>query len=92
MKDEQIVKLTNQVHEIELKNVMNSSVPPSPGGPRTPCRTPLPNLNIQKLAIGRTSSNGLSFDSDKGEFKEFVDVGVQTNEKSSTVKKILIIF
>lgn len=58
-----------------------SSVPPSPGGPRSP----LPNLSIKKVAIGRAVSNGLSFDSDKGEFKEFVDVGIQTCEKSSTV-------
>ena len=49
VKDDQIVNLTNQVHENELKNVMNTaSVPPSPGGPRTP----LPNLNVQKLALG----------------------------------------
>ena len=84
VKDEQIVKLTNQVHEIELKNV-ELSVPPSPGGPRTPH---LSNLSLHKLNIGRTSSNGISFDSDRGEFKEFVDVGAQTSQRSSMVKII----
>ena len=39
----------------------------------------------QKQSLQRVNSNGISFDSDKGEFKEFVDVGVQTNDKASTV-------
>ena len=81
-KDDQIVKLTNQIHEIELKNVMHGSVPPSPGGPRTPH---LSNLSLHKLNAGRASSNGISFDSDKGEFKEFIDVGSQTSQRSSMV-------
>ena len=88
VKDETIVKLTNQVHENELKSVMNTSVPPSPGGPRCPPAAFHPQtLGVgqhPKMAVGRTSSNGISFDSDRGEFKEFVDVGVQTNEKAST--------
>jgi len=80
-KDDQIVKLTNQIHEIELKNVMHESVPPSPGGPRTPH---LSNLSLHKLQLtGRASSNGISFDSDKGEFKEFIDVGSQTRQQTS---------
>ena len=80
VKDDQIVKLTNQIHELELKNVINTSVPPSPGGPRT-----LSNLSLHKVAVTRTTSNGISFDSDKGEFKEFIDVAVQTNDRSSYV-------
>ena len=81
VKDEQIVKLTNQIHELELKNVMCTSVPPSPGGPRLN----LSSSNLQKIAVCRTTSNGISFDSDRGEFKEFIDVGVQTNDRASLV-------
>ena len=84
------MRLTNQLHEMELEKVMiSSSVPPSPGGPfSAPLKsTPmLSKLNLHpKVSALRTSSNGLSFDSDKGEFKEFVDVGVQTSEKASMV-------
>ena len=61
---------------------MHGSVPPSPGGPRTPH---LSNLSLHKLNAGRASSNGISFDSDKGEFKEFIDVGSQTSQRSSMV-------
>ena len=76
---------------MELEKVMISSVPPSPGGPFSgaPLKsTPIVNkLNIHpKVSALRTSSNGLSFDSDKGEFKEFVDVGVQTSERASMVR------
>ena len=89
VKDDTIVRLTNQLHEMELQHVMNTSVPPSPGGPFSPMpkSTPIVNkLNIHpKVSALRTSSNGLSFDSDKGEFKEFVDVGVQTSQKASMV-------
>ena len=68
---------------LELKNVMHESVPPSPGGPRTPH---LSNLSLHKLQLtGRASSNGISFDSDKGEFKEFIDVGSQTRQQTSMV-------
>ena len=99
VKDDTIVRLTNQLHEMELQNVMISSVPPSPGGPFSPNATPFSNakstppqvvhkLNMHpKVSALRTSSNGISFDSDKGEFKEFVDVGVQTSEKASMVSK-----
>ena len=45
----------------------------------------------QKQSLQRVNSNGISFDSDKGEFKEFVDVGVQTNDKASTVSILLYI-
>ena len=80
VKDESIVKLTNQLHEMELKHVQINSVPPSPRVPHTPV------FNfMQKQGIPRTNSNGISFDCDRGEFKEFVDVGVQTSDKASTV-------
>ena len=103
VKDDTIVRLTNQLHEMELQNVMISSVPPSPGGPFSPNATPFSNakstppqvvhkLNMHpKVSALRTSSNGISFDSDKGEFKEFVDVGVQTSEKASMVSKITFV-
>ena len=55
------------------------------GGPRTPH---LSNDKLHKLNAGRVSSNGISFDSDKGEFKEFVDVGAQTSQRSSMVSTI----
>lgn len=60
-KDESIVRLTNQLHEMELNNVkiLSSDSP-------KPCKTP------------KGTSNGLSFDSDKFEFREFVDVACQT--------------
>ena len=45
----------------------------------------------QKQSLQRVNSNGISFDSDKGEFKEFVDVGVQTNDKASTVSILSIL-
>ena len=95
VKDETIVRLTNQLHEMELEKVMISSVPPSPGGPFSfggPLKsTPIVNkLNMHpKVSALRTSSNGLSFDSDKGQFQEFVDVGVQTSEKASMVRILL---
>jgi len=80
VKDESIVRLTNQIHEMELKTVvtLSTSVPPSPR-----LNTPVFNFK-QKQSLQRVNSNGISFDSDKGEFKEFVDVGVQTNDKAST--------
>ena len=103
VKDDTIVRLTNQLHELELQNVMISSVPPSPGGPFSPMTNASPfsnakgtpqvvhKLNLHpKVSALRTSSNGISFDSDKGEFKEFVDVGVQTSEKASMVSKVTV--
>ncbi|XP_071749014.1 TBC1 domain family member 2B isoform X3 [Lepeophtheirus salmonis] len=54
-KDDSIVRLTNQIHEIELHQAVVSE-------------------NSPKLG-----SSGISFDSDKFEFKEFVDIGVQTD-------------
>jgi hypothetical protein len=92
VKDESIVRLTNQLHEMELKNVMSlgmSVPPPSPGGPRLPAINNVSAFTLSavnnKMAVHRTNSNGISFDSDKGEFKEFVDVGVQTSDKTNTV-------
>ncbi len=99
------MRLTNQLHELELKTVMaatsSCSVPPSPGGPLRPSSglagtgsgfggvgTPL-NFG-SRTSVHRTASNGLSFDSDKGEFKEFVDVGVQTCERTNMVRIFLV--
>ena len=109
VKDESIVRLTNQIHEMELKTVvtLSTSVPPSPR-----LNTPGKKIKMlkiqfqrfkkiiiffsvfnfmQKQSLQRVNSNGISFDSDKGEFKEFVDVGVQTNDKASTVSILLYI-
>ncbi len=74
MKDESIVRLTNQLHEMELTSVMVTSMEStnSPGGPNAPVRS----------AAGKITSNGLSFDSDKFEFREFVDVGSQTGSST----------
>ena len=87
VKDESIVRLTNQLHENELRNVIESSAPPTPAIIKPSLNTPVFNF-IQKQSIQRTNSNGISFDSDRGEFKEFVDVGVQTSDKSSTVSNL----
>ena len=53
---------------------------PGTGGGQPPT-TPL-GLGPKHPSLMRlhSNSNGISFDSDKGEFKEFVDVGSQTNE------------
>eukprot|EP00095_Tigriopus_kingsejongensis_P002735 maker-scaffold226_size249562-snap-gene-1.19 protein:Tk02735 transcript:maker-scaffold226_size249562-snap-gene-1.19-mRNA-1 annotation:"tbc1 domain family member 2b-like" len=61
-KDDTVVRLTNQVHEMELDQVMAQSV-------AYPEVSPGPKI----------TSNGISFDSDKFEFKEFVDIGVQSD-------------
>ncbi|XP_059091006.1 TBC1 domain family member 2B-like isoform X2 [Tigriopus californicus] len=61
-KDDTVVRLTNHVHEMELKQVVAQSA-------AYPEVSPGPKL----------TSNGISFDSDKFEFKEFVDIGVQTD-------------
>lgn len=45
--------------------------------PSTPSGLPPKHPGLVRL---HSNSNGISFDSDKGEFKEFVDVGSQTNE------------
>ena len=88
------MRLTNQLHELELKNVMTSSgtsVPPSPGGPLKGGGGPGTPLGFgSRTSVHRTASNGISFDSDKGEFKEFVDVMVQTSEKTNTVRRPLL--
>lgn len=92
VKDESIVRLTNQLHELELHSVIQHSTPASPGGPFNVGPTTVHNFPpLQpasaagtKITCSRlTSSNGISFDSDKGEFKEYVDVGVQTSEKTN---------
>ena len=114
VKDESIVRLTNQIHEMELKTVvtLSTSVPPSPRL-NTPGNFTKDFLKYrfkffkkyififkkkfsvfnfkQKQSLQRVNSNGISFDSDKGEFKEFVDVGVQTNDKASTVSILSIL-
>ena len=117
VKDESIVRLTNQIHEMELKTVvtLSTSVPPSPRLNTPGNFTEKISWNYtkfffknrfeiflfkiffsvfnfkQKQSLQRVNSNGISFDSDKGEFKEFVDVGVQTNDKASTVSILNIL-
>ena len=56
----------------------------TPGTGAQPPTTPL-GLGPRHPSLMRlhSNSNGISFDSDKGEFKEFVDVGSQTNEGKS---------
>jgi hypothetical protein len=97
-KDESIVRLTNQLHETELSNVMlaatvnnltssQTSGHLSIGTPGTTgCQPPTTPLGLgpkhPSLMRLHSNSNGISFDSDKGEFKEFIDVGSQTNEGS----------
>jgi hypothetical protein len=53
----------------------------TPGTGIQPPTTPL-GLGPKHPSLMRlhSNSNGISFDSDKGEFKEFIDVGSQTNE------------
>jgi hypothetical protein len=90
VKDESLVRLTNQLHETELSNIMlaatvNNLSNQNPAGtssihgqlPSTPSGLPPKHPGLVRL---HSNSNGISFDSDKGEFKEFVDVGSQTNE------------
>ena len=101
-KDESIVRLTNQLHETELSNVMlaatvnnltssQTSGHLSIGTPGTTgCQPPTTPLGLgpkhPSLMRLHSNSNGISFDSDKGEFKEFIDVGSQTNEGSLKMK------
>ena len=97
MKDESLVRLTNQLHETELSNIMLAATVTNlsnqnPVGvvqvssathgqlPSTPSGLPPKHPGLVRL---HSNSNGISFDSDKGEFKEFVDVGSQTNEGKS---------
>ena len=69
-KDDTVVRLTNQVHEMELSHVVAHAVASnpssgsndSPGGPNSLSH---PQLN------GKLTSSGLSFDSDKFEFKVY---------------------
>jgi len=100
VKDQSLVRLTNQLHEIELNNVMlaatvndlkmssqsSGSALLSMAKPK-PCplhlRSSSPHGQPPKhpsLMRLHSNSNGISFDSDKGEFKEFIDVGSQTSE------------
>ncbi len=80
-----MVRLTNQVHEMELSNVVASAVlsssSDSPGGPNNPGSTgPLPLPHPRPPPMMATS-NGISFDSDRFEFREFVAVACQTSDK-----------
>ena len=60
----------------------------TPGTGGQPPTTPL-GLGPKHPSLMRlhSNSNGLSFDSDKGEFKEFIDVGSQTNEGKVPLNK-----
>ena len=130
-KDDSIVELTNQLHEMELNNVQanavvaaavlhNSSTPfnelevstgenlsstqvaqnsdppvkdnalvPPPLGGRE--EKPMGNLSLSAIVSACTAarkfqtvhnnSSGMSFDSEKMIFREFVEVGTQTNPK-----------
>ena len=79
VRDETVVKLTNQVHEMELNQVAAAAT-------ATKAESPVVG-NIQPPIFKKTAlsqckqmtSNGLSFDNDRLEFREFVDVGSQTS-------------
>jgi hypothetical protein len=55
----------------------------TPGTGGQPPTTPLGPKHPSLMRL-HSNSNGISFDSDKCEFKEFVDVGSQTSEGDST--------
>jgi len=85
-RDDKVVRLTNQVHELELSHVAASAVlsnasnsSDSPGCPGSGHASLHAVASGPPCTPGRMTSNGISFDSDRFEFREFVDVGSQTN-------------
>ena len=68
-KDETVVRLTHQLHDLELSSVVLASAAAAN-------ENSLPSAGSSPNPI-KLTSNGMSFDSDRSEFKEFVDVGVQ---------------
>jgi hypothetical protein len=85
-RDDKVVRLTNQVHELELSHVAASAVlsnasnsSDSPGCPGSGHASLQAVPSGPPCTPGRMTSNGISFDSDRFEFREFVDVGSQTN-------------
>ena len=65
----------NQVVAASTVSALDSPLPQQPPG--------TPPINFKKTALrqckSQMTSNGLSFDNDRLEFREFVDVGSQTN-------------
>ena len=101
VKDESIVRLTNQVHELELSQVVAAGLRSSTSSSSYSSSAPtavmpassavlhgVPGAHIpfspRAPSSAKSAMNGLSFDSDRFEFREFVEVGVQTSKKAAS--------
>ncbi len=83
MKDSSIIKLTNHVHELELSSA--ALVSHANAGGTVALSATNSGGNSSDGYSPKLTSNGISFDSDRFEFKEFVDVGVQCTELAAVV-------
>lgn len=74
--------MTNQLHEMELSLVVAAST--GTPGPLSNNNGPSHVFGVDSPKVAKKfTSNGLSFDSDKFEFREFVDVACQANAGSN---------